>query len=58
MSKLTDFSMKNVAAVFILMLLLVAGGTYFTTMLKVESFPDIIFSVVIVSSTNVAECGG
>lgn len=54
MIKLTEFSMKNVAAIFILMLLLVVGGTYSTTTLKVESFPDITFPVVIVSTTYVA----
>ncbi|WNR46484.1 efflux RND transporter permease subunit [Paenibacillus roseipurpureus] len=54
MSKLTNFSMKNVAAIFIMMLLLVVGGTYMTTTLKVESFPDITFPVVIVSTTYTA----
>ena len=54
MSKLTEFSMKNVAAIFIVMLLLVVGGTYSTTTLKVESMPDITFPVVIVSTTYVA----
>ncbi|WP_261305815.1 efflux RND transporter permease subunit [Paenibacillus andongensis] len=54
MSKLTEFSMKNVAAVFIVMLLLVVGGTFSTTTLKVESMPDITFPVVIISTTYVA----
>ncbi|NEW05317.1 efflux RND transporter permease subunit [Paenibacillus sp. SYP-B3998] len=51
MIKLTDFSMKNVAAIFIIMLLLLVGGSYSTTTLKVESMPDITFPVVIVSTT-------
>ncbi|MBD0379227.1 efflux RND transporter permease subunit [Paenibacillus sedimenti] len=54
MNKLTSFSMKNIAAVFIIMLLLVVGGTFSTTTLKVESMPDITFPVVIVSTTYVA----
>ena len=58
MSKLTEFSMKNVAAIFIVMLLLVVGGTYSTTTLKVESMPDITFPVVIISTTYVATSEG
>ncbi|MFC5450137.1 efflux RND transporter permease subunit [Paenibacillus aestuarii] len=54
MNKLTNFSMKNMAAVFIIMLLILVGGAYSTTTLKVESMPDITFPVVIVSTTYVA----
>ncbi|TXK85819.1 efflux RND transporter permease subunit [Paenibacillus sp. N3.4] len=54
MIKLTDFSMKNVAAIFIVMVLLLVGGVYSTTTLKVESMPDITFPVVIVSTTYTA----
>ncbi|WP_276353574.1 efflux RND transporter permease subunit [Cohnella caldifontis] len=51
MIKLTHFSMKNVAAVFILMVLLFFGGLYSAGTLKVESMPDISFPVVMVSTT-------
>ncbi len=46
MNSLTQFSMKNAAAVFILMILLVVGGTYAATTLKVESMPDVSFPFV------------
>jgi multidrug efflux pump subunit AcrB len=48
MIKLTNFAMKNVAAVFILILLLIGGGTYAASSLKVEAFPDISFPFVAV----------
>jgi len=54
MHKFTEFSMKNMAAVFIIMLLLVVGGLYATTTLKVESMPDISFPVVIINTTYTA----
>ncbi|UJF35176.1 efflux RND transporter permease subunit [Paenibacillus hexagrammi] len=54
MIKFTEFSMKNIAAIFIIMILLLVGGTYATTTLKVESMPDITFPVVIVSTTYTA----
>ncbi|MEB3102543.1 efflux RND transporter permease subunit [Ferviditalea candida] len=50
MVKLTEFSMKNVAAVVIIMILLFAGGIYSAGTLKVESMPDISFPVVLVST--------
>ncbi len=61
MIKMTQFAMKNVAAIMILMVLLLAGGMYSTSTLKVESMPDISFPVVVVSTsykappTDVAE---
>jgi len=51
MIKLTHFSMKNAAAVIILIVLLVFGGLYATSTLKVESMPDISLPVVMVSTT-------
>ncbi|MFC0215115.1 efflux RND transporter permease subunit [Paenibacillus chartarius] len=51
MSRLTDFSMKNVSAVIIIIALLFGGGLYSTSTLKIENFPDISFPVVSVSST-------
>jgi multidrug efflux pump subunit AcrB len=54
MNKLTQFSMKNIAAVFIIMVLLVVGGTFSATNLKVESMPDISFPVVFVTAQYTA----
>lgn len=54
MNRLTDFSMKNIAAVVILILLLSIGGAYAAGQLKVESMPDISFPVVIVSTQYMA----
>jgi multidrug efflux pump subunit AcrB len=54
MNKFTDFSMKNIAAIFIIMVLLLAGGIYSTTTLKVEMMPDISVPIVIVSTTYTA----
>jgi multidrug efflux pump subunit AcrB len=50
-NKMTEFSMKNIAAIIIVMVLLVAYGTYSATNLKVESMPDISFPVVLVQTT-------
>lgn len=50
MIKFTHFSMKNAAAIMILMVLLVFGGLYATSTLKVESMPDISFPVVMVGT--------
>ncbi|TVX99748.1 efflux RND transporter permease subunit [Cohnella terricola] len=50
MIKMTQFAMKNVAAIMILMILLLFGGMYSTSTLKVESMPDISFPVVMVST--------
>jgi multidrug efflux pump subunit AcrB len=49
-NKMTDFSMKNIAAIMIMMFLLVAYGTYSAVNLKVESMPDISFPVVMVQT--------
>ncbi|WP_438445785.1 efflux RND transporter permease subunit [Gorillibacterium sp. sgz5001074] len=54
MTLLTKFSMKNIAAVFILILLLTGGGIYASSSLKVESMPDISFPVVMVSTQYAA----
>jgi multidrug efflux pump subunit AcrB len=51
MIKLTEFSMKNVAAVIILMILLASGGMFAASSLKVESMPDITFPVVGIMTT-------
>ncbi|GAA3411717.1 efflux RND transporter permease subunit [Paenibacillus hodogayensis] len=50
MNRMTDFSMKNIAAVIILVLLLTVGGIYSAGTLKVESMPDISFPVVMVNT--------
>ncbi|MCI3921367.1 efflux RND transporter permease subunit [Paenibacillus sp. TRM 82003] len=54
MIKLTEFSMKNIAAVFIIMLLLFGGGVYSATSLKMESMPDISFPIVMVQTQYTA----
>ncbi|MEY9091869.1 efflux RND transporter permease subunit [Paenibacillus sp. RC84] len=54
MNKMTSFSMKNVAALFIIMLLIFAGGIFATTKLKVESMPDISFPIVVISTQYTA----
>ncbi|OXM85958.1 efflux RND transporter permease subunit [Paenibacillus rigui] len=54
MNKLTQFSMKNITAVMIIMLLLLAGGIYTSTTLKVESMPDISFPVVLINTQYTA----
>ncbi|SEF52530.1 efflux RND transporter permease subunit [Paenibacillus sp. UNC499MF] len=54
MNKMTSFSMKNVAALFIIMLLVFAGGIFATTKLKVESMPDISFPMVVISTQYTA----
>jgi multidrug efflux pump subunit AcrB len=54
MNKLTNFSMKNIAAIIIIMLLLLVGGSYSATTLKVESMPDITFPVVIIATQYTA----
>ncbi|MFD9624215.1 efflux RND transporter permease subunit [Peribacillus muralis] len=43
MNFLTKFSLKNVVAVFIISFLLIMGGVYSFTQLKVDQFPDIEF---------------
>ncbi|OPH54635.1 hypothetical protein BC351_30930 [Paenibacillus ferrarius] len=54
MTKLTEFSMKNVAAVCIVIWLLIAGGCYAAANLKVESMPDIAYPIVIISTDYTA----
>ncbi|CAG7605067.1 Swarming motility protein SwrC [Paenibacillus solanacearum] len=54
MNKLTDFSMKNITAVIIIVMLLFAGGAYASTTLKVENMPDISFPVVVISTQYMA----
>ena len=43
MSFLTKFSLKNAMAVFIISFLLVLGGVYSFSKLKIDQFPDIEF---------------
>jgi multidrug efflux pump subunit AcrB len=50
MNQLTHFSMKNIAAIFIIVALLLGGGIYSATTIKVENMPDISFPVVLVST--------
>jgi len=51
MNRLTKFSMKNVAALFIIMIMLFVGGFYSATQLKVENMPNVSFPVVAVTTT-------
>ncbi|MCR8629973.1 efflux RND transporter permease subunit [Paenibacillus radicis (ex Xue et al. 2023)] len=54
MSKLTDFSMKNIAGILIIMLLLLGGGSYAATTLKVEMMPDISSTRVYITAQYTA----
>jgi len=51
MIRFTNFAMKHVAAIMILIVLLLGSGVYATSQLKLESFPDISFPVVLVTTT-------
>lgn len=48
--KIIAFSMKNVAALFIIIVMLFIGGFYATTQLKIENMPDVSFPVVAVTT--------
>jgi multidrug efflux pump subunit AcrB len=50
MNSIIKFSMKNVSALFIMILLLFGSGLYAANQLKVENIPDISFPVVVVST--------
>lgn len=50
MIKLTDFSLKNVAAVFIIAIMLISGGIYAATTLKIERLPDFSLPYVTIST--------
>ncbi|MED4603795.1 efflux RND transporter permease subunit [Paenibacillus validus] len=50
MNRITQFSMKNVSALFIIMLLLFGSGIYASGELKKENMPDISFPVVVVTT--------
>ncbi|MCR8631657.1 efflux RND transporter permease subunit [Paenibacillus radicis (ex Xue et al. 2023)] len=50
MNKFTDFSLKNVAAIIIISVILFVAGTFSATTLKQESMPDISLPVVFVST--------
>lgn len=54
MNQMIKFSMKNVAALIILMIMLLLGGLYATSKLKVEMMPDMSFPVVMVSTQYIA----
>ena len=51
MNRLTQISLKNSAAVLILSIILILGGVYSATTLRVESMPDITFPYLVVSAT-------
>ncbi|AEI40038.1 efflux RND transporter permease subunit [Paenibacillus mucilaginosus] len=51
MNSLTRFSMKNVAALIIIIAMLFGGGMYAAFKLKIENFPDISFPYVMVTTT-------
>lgn len=50
MNRLTRFSMKNIAAVLIMIMLLAGGGIYAASTLKVESLPDVTLPYVAVTT--------
>ncbi|MCM3273724.1 efflux RND transporter permease subunit [Paenibacillus elgii] len=54
MNRLTDFSMKNIVAVFIVILMLFGAGSYSATTLKVESMPDISFPFIMINTKYIA----
>lgn len=54
MNKLTDFSIKNITAVFILIIMLVGAGGFAAATLKVESMPDISFPLVMINTLYTA----
>lgn len=47
MNWLTRFSLKNVAAILLIVILVTGGGIYTATQLKMESMPDINFPVIV-----------
>lgn len=51
MNWMTRFSMKNVSALFIIMIMLFGSGTYAVNKMKVENMPNVSFPVVMVSTT-------
>lgn len=51
MNLLTRFSMKNVSAIFIIMIMLFVGGLYSATQLKEENMPNVSFPVVAITTT-------
>ncbi|GMX63604.1 efflux RND transporter permease subunit [Paenibacillus elgii] len=51
MNGLIKFSMKNVAAVIIIVAMLFGGGMYSATKLKQENYPNISFPAVFISTT-------
>jgi len=51
MNRLTQISLKNSAAVLILSIILILGGVYSATTLRVESMPYITFPYLVVSAT-------
>jgi multidrug efflux pump subunit AcrB len=51
MNRITQFSMKNVSALFIIMLILFGSGIYSANRLKVENMPDVSFPVVMITTT-------
>ncbi|NQX67600.1 efflux RND transporter permease subunit [Paenibacillus alba] len=51
MNRLTQFSMKNVSALFIIMIMLFVGGIYSSSQLMVENMPNVSFPVVAVTTT-------
>lgn len=54
MNSLIRFSMKNVAAVFIIVAMLFGGGIYASTGLKIDNMPDISFPLVLITAQYAA----
>ncbi|MCP3771889.1 efflux RND transporter permease subunit [Paenibacillus sp. MZ04-78.2] len=54
MSSLTNFSMKNVAAVIIMMLMLFIGGTYAASVVKMELMPSITLKHIYITTQYTA----
>lgn len=51
MVQITKFSMKNVSALFIMMILLFGSGLYAANNLKKENMPNVSFPIVMVTTT-------
>lgn len=50
MNKLTSFSMKNIGALFIMIIMLFGGGLYAAGNLKTEIMPDISVPMVYITA--------
>lgn len=51
MRELLRFSLKNAAAVLLLVILVIAGGVYATEKIKIETYPDVAFPALFIQTT-------